>query len=183
MQICWIKCIICHSFIYFWGYVEYIFLLSRHEICISGKRYDRSPPEHWIIFPQGISYYRLMDSEATCNICYYCSRGKYTNVSLKCWFVRDLWYLSCLFGNELLSKQMLVHCYSDSWDKSWDFWEQISMKFESECYNCHTRKCIWKSWSAKQLPFFLSHYKLVVGIEDRVNYASHQLPQCWLFEG
>ena len=41
-----------------------------------------------------------------------------------------------LFGAKLLPEPMLAYCQMDSW-------EQISVKFESEFYHFHSRKCIW----------------------------------------
>ena len=42
-----------------------------------------------------------------------------------------------LFGAKPLPEPILAYCQLDSW-------EQISVKFESEFYNFHSRKCIWK---------------------------------------
>ena len=42
-----------------------------------------------------------------------------------------------LFGARPLTEPMLAYCQLDSW-------EQISVKFEKEFYNFHSRKCIWK---------------------------------------
>ena len=42
-----------------------------------------------------------------------------------------------LFGSKPLPEPMLAYCLLDSW-------EQISVKFESEFYHFHSRKCIWK---------------------------------------
>ena len=41
-----------------------------------------------------------------------------------------------LFGAKPLPEPMLAYCRLDSWD-------QISVKFESEFYHFHSRKCIW----------------------------------------
>ena len=43
----------------------------------------------------------------------------------------------CLFGAKPLPVLMLAYCQLDSW-------EHISVKFESEYYNFHSRKCNWK---------------------------------------
>ena len=42
-----------------------------------------------------------------------------------------------LFGAKPLPEPMLAYCRLD-------FWQQISVKFESEFYHIHSRKCIWK---------------------------------------
>ena len=42
-----------------------------------------------------------------------------------------------LFSAKPLPEPMLVYCQLDSW-------EQVSLKFESEFYHFHSRKCIWK---------------------------------------
>ena len=42
----------------------------------------------------------------------------------------------CLFGDKPSPEPMLVHCQLDSW-------QQISVKFKSEFYHFHWRKCIW----------------------------------------
>ena len=41
-----------------------------------------------------------------------------------------------LFGAKPLSEPMLAYCQLDSW-------EQFSVKFESEFYHFHSRKCLW----------------------------------------
>ena len=43
----------------------------------------------------------------------------------------------CLFGTKPLPETMLPVCQLNPW-------EQISMKFLSEFYHFHSRKCIWK---------------------------------------
>ena len=45
-----------------------------------------------------------------------------------------------------LSEPMLVYCQLDPW-------EQVSVKFESEFYPFHSRKCIWKCRLPKWWPF------------------------------
>ena len=51
-----------------------------------------------------------------------------------------------LFGAKPLPKPMLTYCQLDSW-------EQISVKFESEFYHFHSRKCIWYCRLPKWRPF------------------------------
>ena len=51
-----------------------------------------------------------------------------------------------LFGTKQLSKPMLGYCQLNSW-------EQVSVKFESELYHFHSRKCIWKCRLPKCRPF------------------------------
>ena len=51
-----------------------------------------------------------------------------------------------LFGDKPLSEPMLVYCQLDSW-------EHISVKFESEFYRFHSRKCIWNCRLPKWRPF------------------------------
>ena len=54
-----------------------------------------------------------------------------------------------LFGAKPLAESVLTYCQLDSW-------EQISMKkFESEFYNFHSNKCIWKCCLPKWRPFCL----------------------------
>ena len=50
-----------------------------------------------------------------------------------------------LFGAKPLPEPMLVYCQLDSW-------EQVSVKFESEFYHFHSRKCIWKCLLPKWWP-------------------------------
>ena len=51
-----------------------------------------------------------------------------------------------LLGTKPLHEAKLIYCKLDSW-------EQASMKFESECYHLHSRKCIWKCCLPKWWPF------------------------------
>ena len=51
-----------------------------------------------------------------------------------------------LFGAKPLPEPMLVHCQLDSW-------EQLLVKIESEFYNLHSTKCIWKCRLLKWWPF------------------------------
>ena len=51
-----------------------------------------------------------------------------------------------LFGTTPLPEPMLAYCQLDTW-------EQISVKFESELYHFHSRKCIWKCRLPKWQPF------------------------------
>ena len=51
-----------------------------------------------------------------------------------------------LLAAKPLPEPMLVYCQLDSW-------EQISMKFQSEFYNFHSRNFIWKSRLPKWQPF------------------------------
>ena len=51
-----------------------------------------------------------------------------------------------LFGAKPFPEPMLAYCQLDSW-------EQISLKFESEFYHFHSRKCIWNSGLSKWQPF------------------------------
>ena len=52
----------------------------------------------------------------------------------------------CLFGAKTSPELMLAYCQLDSW-------EQISVKFESEFYHFHSRKCIWNCHLPKWWPF------------------------------
>ena len=52
----------------------------------------------------------------------------------------------CLFSTKPLSKPVLANCQLESW-------EHISMKFESEFYHFHSRKCNWKFNLPKWRPF------------------------------
>ena len=52
----------------------------------------------------------------------------------------------CLFGTKPLPETMLTYCQLDSW-------EHISVKFESEFYHFHSRKCSWKCRLPKWRPF------------------------------
>ena len=55
--------------------------------------------------------------------------------------------LACrLFGAKPLPEPMLAYWQLDSW-------EQISVKFESEFYHFHSRKCTWKCRLPKWWPF------------------------------
>ena len=66
-----------------------------------------------------------------------------------------------LFGAKPLPEPMLNYCQLDSW-------EQISVEFESEFYQFHSRKCIWNCRLAKWRSFcpgckwvnnwYLEHY-------------------------
>ena len=51
-----------------------------------------------------------------------------------------------LFGTKLLPEPMLAYC-------QFDFWEQISVKMESEFYHFHCRKCIWNCPLPNWQPF------------------------------
>ena len=51
-----------------------------------------------------------------------------------------------LFGAKPLPEPMLAYCQLESW-------EQISVKFESEFYHFHLRKCIWKCRLPERRPF------------------------------
>ena len=51
-----------------------------------------------------------------------------------------------LFCTKPLPEPMLAFCQLDSW-------EQISVKFESEFYHFHSRKCIWKCCLPEWQPF------------------------------
>ena len=51
-----------------------------------------------------------------------------------------------LFGNKPLPEPILAFCQLDSW-------EQISVKFKSEFYHFHSRKCIWNCRLPKWRPF------------------------------
>ena len=51
-----------------------------------------------------------------------------------------------LFGTKPLDKPMLGYCQLDRQ-------EQTSVKFESECYHFHSRKCIWKCRLPDWRPF------------------------------
>ena len=51
-----------------------------------------------------------------------------------------------LFGAKPLPEPMLIYCQLDSW-------EHISVKFESEFYHFHSRKCSWKCRLPKWRPF------------------------------
>ena len=53
----------------------------------------------------------------------------------------------CLFGANPLPDPMLLYCQLD-------YWEQISVKFESEFCHFHSRKCIWNCRLTKWQPFF-----------------------------
>ena len=52
----------------------------------------------------------------------------------------------CLFDAKPLPERMIAYCQLDSW-------EQISVKFESEFYHFHSRRCIWKCCVPKWRPF------------------------------
>ena len=52
----------------------------------------------------------------------------------------------CLFGTKPLPEPMLVYCQLYSW-------EQISVKFKSEFYHFHSRKCIWNCHLPNWQPF------------------------------
>ena len=62
----------------------------------------------------------------------------------------NLWFIwkiqHSLFGAKPLSEPMLEHCQLDSW-------EQISVKFKSEFYHFHSRKCFWNCCLPKWRPF------------------------------
>ena len=51
-----------------------------------------------------------------------------------------------LFGAKPLPEPMLSYCQLDSW-------EHISVKYESEFYHFHSRKCNWKCGLPKWYPF------------------------------
>ena len=51
-----------------------------------------------------------------------------------------------LFGAKPLPEPMLAYCQFDSW-------EHISVKYESEFYNFHSRKCNWKCRLPNWQPF------------------------------
>ena len=51
-----------------------------------------------------------------------------------------------LFGAKSLPGPMLWYCQLDTW-------EQISVKYKSEFYHFHSRKCIWKCRLSKWQPF------------------------------
>ena len=51
-----------------------------------------------------------------------------------------------LFSAKPLPEPMLAYCQLDSW-------EQISVKFQSEFYHFHSRKCIWKCCLPEWRPF------------------------------
>ena len=51
-----------------------------------------------------------------------------------------------LFGTKPLPKPVLTYCQLDSW-------KRISVKFESEFYHFHSRKCIWKCHLPERRPF------------------------------
>ena len=51
-----------------------------------------------------------------------------------------------LFGAKPLPEPMLVYCQLDSW-------EQVTVNVESEFYNFHSTKCIWKCRLPKWRPF------------------------------
>ena len=52
----------------------------------------------------------------------------------------------CRTGNKPLPETMLANC-------QWDSWEQISVKFESEFYYFHSRKCFWNCRLPQWQPF------------------------------
>ena len=55
--------------------------------------------------------------------------------------------LACwLFGAKPLPEPMQGYCQLDSW-------EQISVKFETEFYHFHSRKCLWNHCLLKWPPF------------------------------
>ena len=60
-----------------------------------------------------------------------------------------------LFGAKLLNEPMLLHCQLHSW-------ERISVKFESEFYHFHSRKCIWKCRPLKWQPFRSEVYEWIL---------------------
>ena len=75
-----------------------------------------------------------------------------------------------LFGAKPFSKLMLVYCQLDSW-------EQISVKFESEYYHFHSRKCIWNCRLPKWRPFCPGGDELRF-LVDSCDAFTH-IPQGW----
>ena len=55
-------------------------------------------------------------------------------------------WLVALIGAKPLPELMLIYCQLDPW-------ENISMKFQSEFYHFHSRKCIWNCHLPKWRPF------------------------------
>ena len=151
----------------------YIILL-KHEICMSGKRYDRSFPEHWIIFPQGTykefhmtdwciqrqhAIYFITAVEASTpmpawgddmskiyDTCLACSVTNYC--PNQCWFVMIL-----TLGTNLgtLGKKV-----------QWNLNQNATIFIQAN---------VFENGISKAIIIFLSLYMLVVGIEDPANHT------------
>ena len=73
-----------------------------------------------------------------------------------------------LFGAKPLPEPMLAYCQLDPW-------EQVSVKFESEFHNFHSRKCIWKCRLPKWRPFCPGGYELMCRATYRMYTSSFKL--------
>ena len=69
-----------------------------------------------------------------------------------------------LFIAKPLPETMLAYCQLDTW-------KQISVKFESEFYHFHSRKCIWNSRLPKWRP--CCQGRLVTGVGSRMRPCRH----------
>ena len=80
-----------------------------------------------------------------------------------------------LFGAKPLPEPMLDYCHLDSW-------EQISVKFESEFYCFHSRKCIWNCRLPKWRPFYQGgmNYCLEEDMDPSIPLSVPWLLMAWL---
>ena len=83
-----------------------------------------------------------------------------------------------MFGAKPLPEPMLVYCQLESW-------QQVSVKFESEFYHFHSRKCIWKfQWNLNQHSIIFiqkMHLKISVKFESEF-YHFHSRKCIWKFQ-
>ena len=77
-----------------------------------------------------------------------------------------------LLGAKPLPEPMLVYCRLDSW-------EQVSVKFKSEFYHFHSRKCIWKCLSKWQ-PFCPGEDELML---SNCCWITHTAMIAWCMDG
>ena len=79
-----------------------------------------------------------------------------------------------LFGAKPLPEPMLTYCQLDSW-------EHISVKFESEFYHFHSRKCNWKCRLPKCRPFCSGGDELTNNVKkwNQNQGESAQIPPPW----
>ena len=79
-----------------------------------------------------------------------------------------------LFGAKSLPEPMLAYCQLDSR-------EQISMKFESEFYQFHSRKCIWNCRLPKWRPYCHGKDELMCWSRRRTRLMRRSQYECQFF--
>ena len=80
----------------------------------------------------------------------------------------------CLSSTKPLPEPLLPYCELDSW-------EQISVKFASEFYDFHSRKCNWKCLLSKWRPFYSGGDESMYSCNPFIYICEASFTETWAF--